>query len=223
MVEKDAVQMRVAVLGGSGALGEGLVRRFAKAGIELKIGSRDPAKAMALADAIVAQDAGARVTGAGLEDAARWSEISFLTIPYGAHEETLGQLHDALQGRILADATVPLVPPAVGLVQLPAAGSAALEAKAVLGDGVRIVSALQNIGARKLASMKPVDSDVLVTGDDVEAVEIVRSLLTTIGLDSWHAGPLANAVAIEALTSLLIHIGRKNKMPEPGIRITGVH
>lgn len=215
--------MRIAVLGGTGALGAGLVRRLAHAGFELRIGSRDPVKARALAEAMAGEGGETRISGSGLVEAADWAEVSFLTVPYAAHEETLNLVRNALQNRILVDATVPLRPPAVSRVQLPAAGCAALEAEALLGDGVKVVSALQNIGAKRLASAGPIDSDVLVTGNDAEAVEIVRGLLAAIGLDSVHAGPLANSAAAEAMTSLLIYIGRKNKIHEPGLRIRGGH
>lgn len=220
-VRPDA--MKLAVLGGTGALGAGLARRLARAGYEVRIGSRDPAKAGELAETMRNEIGDAKISGSGLVDAASWAEVSFLTVPYSAHEDTLLLLRDALQGRILVDATVPLRPPAVSKVQLPAAGCAALETEALLGEGVRIVSALQNIGAKKLAIADPVDSDVLVTGNDADAVEIVRGLLGAIGLDSIHAGPLANSAAVEAMTSLLIFIGRKNKIHEPGLRIRGTH
>lgn len=213
--------MKIAVLGGTGALGAGLTRRLARAGYEVRIGSRDPAKAQELAEAMQGECGNAKISGTGLIEAARWAELCFLTVPYSAHEETLHLLRDALQGRILVDATVPLRPPAVSRVQLPVAGCAALETEALLGEGVKIVSALQNIGAKKLAASDPIDSDVLVTGNDAASVEIVRGLMSAIGLDSIHAGPLANSAAVEAMTSLLIFIGRKNKIHEPGLRIRG--
>jgi NADPH-dependent F420 reductase len=214
---------KIAVLGGTGALGAGLAARLARAGYDLRIGSRDPAKAEALAETLRGESGNAKVSGSGLIDAAEWAELSFLTVPYGAHEETLLQIREALQGKIFVDATVPLKPPAVSKVQMPAAGSAALETLALLGEEVKIVSALQNIGAQKLARPDPIDSDVLVTGNDAEAVETVRGVLADAGLDSIHAGSLANSVAVEAMTSLLIFIGRKNKIHEPGIRIRGSH
>ncbi len=215
--------MKIAVLGGTGALGAGLARRLARAGYELRIGSRDPARARELAEAMASEVGDATISGSGLVEAAEWAEVSFLTVPYAAHEETLHLLSSALNGRILVDATVPLRPPAVSKVQLPAVGCAALEAEALLGDGVKVVSALQNVGAKRLATADPIDCDVLVTGNDAESVEIVRGLLGAIGLDSIHAGPLANSAAAEAMTSLLIFIGRKNKIHEPGLRIRGGH
>jgi coenzyme F420-0:L-glutamate ligase/NADPH-dependent F420 reductase len=205
-----------AILGGTGALGAALVGRLAAAGHEVWVGSRDPERAQAFAAAHPE-----RVSGAGLSDAAERAQIIFLTVPYAAHAKTLNQIRGAAQGKILVDATVPLRPPRVGTVQLPPAGCAAVEAAQILGDGVRVVSALQTIGAEKLASGRPIDADVLVAGDDAEAVESVRAVLSGLGLRSWHVGPLANSAAAEAMTSLLIQINRRYKIAQAGVRITG--
>lgn len=212
---------RIAILGGTGALGAALAGRLAVGGYELVIGSRDPSKARTFAANMAASHGGAQVVGGGMEDAARGADVIFLTVPYAAHTDTLNQIQGAAQGKILVDATVPLRPPRVGTVQLPASGSAAVDAATILGEGVRVVSALQNIGAEKLASAGEIDADVLVAGDDAEAVELVRGLLSEIGLRSWHVGPLANAAAAEALTSVLIQINRRYKLTQAGIRVTG--
>lgn len=208
--------MKFAIIGGTGALGAALARRLAGEGHEVWLGSRDPQKAAA-----AAANMAARVRGAGLEEAARQGDIVFLAVPYAAHAETLMQIRDAVQGKILVDATVPLRPPKVGTVQLPAAGCAAVEAARILGDGVRVVSALQTIGAEKLAAGGAVDGDVLVAGDDAEAVEVVRGVLSELGLKSWHVGPLANSAAAEAMTSVLIQINRRYKLSQSGVRISG--
>jgi 8-hydroxy-5-deazaflavin:NADPH oxidoreductase len=211
---------KIGILGGTGALGAALAGRLAKAGHEICIGSRDPAKAEAVA-VEMRSGSGGRVTGATLAEAAEQSDIVFVTVPYAAHQDTLTQVREAAQGKIVVDATVPLVPPRVGTVQLPAAGCAALEAAAVLGPEVRLVSALQNIGAEKLASGQAIDADVLIAGDDAEAVETVRSILAELDIRSWHVGPLANSAAAEALTSVLIQLNRRYKLVQAGIRITG--
>ena len=128
-----------------------------------------------------------------------------------------------LAGKILIDTTVPLVPPKVGRVQLPDEGCAALIAQAILGEDVRVVSAMQNVGALHLSHLdEEIDCDVLVTGDSVEARDEVIGLLKDIGLRGFSAGPLANAAAAEALTSILISINRLYKSDRAGIRITGV-
>jgi 8-hydroxy-5-deazaflavin:NADPH oxidoreductase len=116
---------------------------------------------------------------------------------------------------------VPLQPPKVARVQLPPEGSAALVARDALGGGVRLVTACHNVGAEHLRSDHRIDCDVLVFGDDVEARDRVIELLATAGLDGWHAGPLVNSVAAEALTSVLIGINKRYGIVGSGIRVTG--
>ena len=210
----------IAILGGTGALGAALAQRLAKAGHDIRIGSRDPAKAETFATEVRAAHPAYAISGASLRDAAGAAEICVLTVPYAAHADTLGQVKDLVAGKIVIDATVPLMPPKVGTVQLPAAGCAAVEAQAILGPEAKVVSALQNIGAEKLGGAA-VDGDVLVAGDDAEAAAAVCALLTSIGLRSWHVGPLANSAAAEAMTSVLIQINRRYKRIQSGIRITG--
>jgi len=201
----------IAILGGAGALGGALAGRLAKIGHDIWIGSRNPERGRA----------GARVRGGDYRTCAAAAEICVLTVPYAAHAETLNQVKALLAGKIVVDTTVPLRPPKVGTVQLPAAGSAAVEAQAILGPDVRVVSALQNIGAEKLAAGQAVDGDILVSADDAEAAAAVCALLAQIGLRAWHVGPLANSAAAEAMTSVLIQINRRYKRVQAGIRITG--
>lgn len=211
----------IAILGGTGALGGALALRLAKAGHEVLIGSRDPEKARATAAGLIETLPGVHVHGCGLADAADRAELCVLTVPYAAHAETLSAVRAQLAGKILIDATVPLRPPKVGTVQLPPAGSAAVEAQTLLGPQVRVVSALQNVGAGKLAAGQAVESDVLVAADDAEAAGVVCDLLTQIGLRAWHVGPLANSAAAEAMTSVLIQINRRYKRAQAGLKITG--
>ena len=206
----------IAIIGGTGALGAALAARFDALGHDVWVGSRDPAKARAMAEL-----APGRMSGGGQAEATGRADIIFLTVPYAAHTETLAEIRAAAQGKILVDATAPLRPPKVGVVQLPAAGCAAVETALALGNGVRVVSALQTIGAEKLASGGPIDADVLVAGDDAEAVEVVQALLSELQLRSWHVGPLANSAAAEAMTSVLIQLNRRYKLVQAGIRISG--
>jgi len=208
------------VIGGTGALGKAIALRLAAAGHEVWIGSRDAGRAETAAREVVA-DVGGQVKGAAYADAAAAADICFLAVPYAAQADTVAAVKDAVQGKILVDTTAPLKPPKVGTVQLPPAGSAAVETAQALGPGVRVVSALQTIGAEKLASGKPIDADVLVASDDAEAAEVVRGVLSEMGLRSWHVGPLANSAAAEAMTSVLIQLNRRYKLGQAGIRITG--
>jgi 8-hydroxy-5-deazaflavin:NADPH oxidoreductase len=210
-------ERRIAVIGGTGAEGSAIAMRLAHAGYSVVIGSRDPAKAAAAAVELGAQ------AGFDNKGAAAAAEIVILTVPYAAQRGTVEDMRDALAGKILVDATAPLMPPRVARVQLPEGGSAVAAIQALLGDKVRVVSALQNVSAHKLREVgKDVDCDVLVCADDAAARQTVIDLLGDIGLRGIDAGPLCNSTAAEALTSVLISINRKYKVPGSGIRITGL-
>jgi NADPH-dependent F420 reductase len=210
----------VAVLGGTGDLGGGVARFLARQGIEVVIGSRDAARADAAAAQLRSELPAATARGTSLAAAAEAGEVVFLAVPYAAHADTLAAVQAAVQGKVLVDTTVPLRPPKVMRVQLPAAGSAAVEAQQRLGEGVRVVSALQNISAHYLAEGVVPDCDVLVTGDSEAARQLVIDLLERGQLRAWHAGPLANSAAAEALTSILIGMNKRYKFKGAGIRIT---
>ena len=87
---------------------------------------------------------------------------------------------------------------------------------------MRVVAAFHNVAAHKLQTDEPIDCDVLVFGDDPKDREVVMGLAEAAGLRGVHAGPLANSVAAEALTSVLIGINRNYKVDGAGIRITGI-
>jgi NADPH-dependent F420 reductase len=207
-----------AILGGTGALGFGLALRLARAGHDVIVGSRSRENAEAAAERTRAVLAGHGVENAA---AAAAADVVAVTVPFAQQQALLAAVASHLHGKIVIDATVPLVPPKVGTVQLPQGGSAAVAAQALLGDGVRLVSALQNVAADKLQSLEPLECDVLVTGDDRESCNEVVALIAGLGMEAYYAGPLANSIAAEALTSLLITINRQFRC-QAGIRITGV-
>ena len=207
----------IAILGGTGDLGSGLAKRWIAAGYSIVIGSRSADKARAFA-----QELGGNASGDDHVGAARLAEIIVLAVPFASHEATLLEVKDAVQGKIVVDAAVPLVPPKVSMVQLPPEGSAAQIAQTLLGDGVRVVSAFHNVGASKLHGGGKVDCDVLVFGNDKAARDIVIDLAGEVGNCGIDGGVLANSAAAEALTSVLIAINRRYKVPGAGIRITGL-
>lgn len=216
--------MTVAVLGGTGKEGSGLVLRWAHAGYRVLIGSRSAERAASKAaelNTILGEDL---IRGLDNVDAATEADLVVLSVPYAAHEATLTAVKDAVQSKILVDVTVPLLPPKVRQVHIPEGKSACLEAQALLGDGVRVVAAFQNVGSPHLMDLAhPVNIDVLVCGDDADAKEDVIQLIGAIeGMRGVDAGPLANAVAAEALTPVLLYINKRYKVPGAGIRITGL-
>ncbi len=213
----------LAIVGGTGTLGSALARRLALAGYPVVIGSRTAAKADEAAKTIQASASGGDVRGAANADAARAGSIVILTVPWASHMAILDEIKAAASGKLLVDTTVPLVPPRVARVQLPAEGCAALAAQQRLGEATRVVSAFHNVAAHKLQTDADIDCDVLVFGDDPKDREVVIALAEAAGLRGLHAGPLANSAAAEALTSVLIGINRNYKVDGAGIRITGLN
>jgi hypothetical protein len=216
--------LTVAVLGGTGKEGAGLVLRWARAGYRVLIGSRSPERGAKKAEELNAILGDEVIHGLGNVEAAEAADLVVLSVPYAAHQKTLESIQDAVQGKILVDVTVPLMPPKVRTVHVPDGKSACLEAQAFLGNGVRVVSAFQNIGAAHLTELdRPVNLDVLVCGDDADAKDDVIQLIEAVdGMRGIDAGPLANAVAAEALTPVLLYINKRYKVPGAGLRITGL-
>jgi NADPH-dependent F420 reductase len=214
----------IAVLGGTGKEGSGLAFRWAHAGYPVIVGSRTADKALAAAAELTALLAGrGTVGGAANPEAARAAAIVVLAVPYAAQRATALEVKAELEGKILIDVTVPLMPPKVDRVQLPAGGSAVEQLQRELGAGVRVVSAFQNVSAVHLKDLDHrIDCDVLVCGDDADAREAAVRLAQAAGMTAWHAGVLANSAASEALTSVMIAINKRYKVPGAGIRITGV-
>jgi 8-hydroxy-5-deazaflavin:NADPH oxidoreductase len=212
----------LAIIGGTGDLGTGLARRWAKAGYPLVIGSRTADKAEAAATALAELAKGPKPRGMANRQAAEAGDVVVLTVPFATAAAVLDEIKPAAQGKLFVDTTVPLVPPRVARVQLPAEGCAAVLAQMRLGEGVRVVSAFHNVAAHKLDQVDlPLDCDVLVFGDKAEDREVAIKLAEALGVRGLHAGPLANSAAAEALTSVIIGINRTYKVDGASIRITG--
>jgi NADPH-dependent F420 reductase len=213
----------IAVIGGTGELGGGLALRWAKAGLAVIIGSRDAGRAQEAADQLNQMAGNDLARGMDNQAAAEAGDIVVLSVKFSHHRDTLAQLKPALKGKIIIDTTVPLVPPKVARVQLPAEGSAAVIAQQILGEDSTVVSAFQNVSAASLKADAEIMSDVLVTSDNADARQKVVELAEAAGFTAWHAGPLANSAATEALTSLLIFMNKKYRSDHTGIAITGLN
>jgi NADPH-dependent F420 reductase len=233
----------IAVIGGTGKEGKGLAYCWARAGYRVLIGSRLAEKALAAA-AELQEMLGKEGQVAGMinSEAAEAASILVVTVPFSVHKEMLETIKPYVGGKLVVDVTVPLVPPKVTRVQLPPAGSAAQEAQQILGEGIEIVSAFQNISYEHLIRKRdePVDPrqgaeaagprqgaeaaecDVLVCGTSKAARTRVIELVRAAGLVGWDAGPLENSVVAEGLTSILIGLNRQFGVQSAGIRITGI-
>ncbi|MBL8162302.1 MAG: NADPH-dependent F420 reductase [Anaerolineae bacterium] len=215
--------LKIAVLGGTGKEGSGLAQRWIAKGYPVIIGSRDAEKAIAKAAEMNAQLNVQTVTGMANSDAALHADVVVLSVPYSAHKLTLEGVKDQVQGKILVDITVPLQPPKVRTVHVPEGKAASLEAQALLGEGVKVVCAFQNVSAEHLSDPHHVvDCDVLVCGNDADAKATVIKLVEATGMRGVDAGSLANAVAVEALTPVLLYINKAYSVKGSGIRITGI-
>ena len=222
-MDKEALLLTIAVLGGTGKEGKGLAYRWARAGYRVLIGSRSSERAVTAASEIMELlEGSSSVVGATNLEAAGQADIVVLTVPYEAHRETLESIREAIQGKLLVDATVPLVPPRLSKVQMPPAGSAAQEAKQIVGENVEVVAAFQSISYKHLMDEEEMDCDVLVTGSSKKARAEALRLVEAADLKGWDAGPIENSVVVEGLASVLIYINKNYGSKHAGIKITGV-
>jgi NADPH-dependent F420 reductase len=222
MEEKAPLLLTIAVLGGTGKEGKGLAYRWAKAGYRVLIGSRVSERAVTTASEIMELlEGSSSLVGMTNLEAAQQADIVVLTVPFAAHRDTLESVKEALKGKLLIDVTVPLMPPKVTKVQMPPAGSATQEAKEIVGEGVEVAAAFQNISHELLLGDNEIDCEVLVTGTSKEARGEALKLVEAAGLTGWDAGPIENSVVVEGLTNVLIHINKKYGSTHAGIKITG--
>lgn len=212
----------IGIVGGTGKQGGGLALRWAKSH-DVIVGSRDRERAEAQAQEFSAK-AGATVRAGSNAEAAQGAEVVVLSVPYAAHAATLQELGPVLQGKVVLDLTVPLQPPKVTVVHLPPGRAAALETQAIVGAGARVVAALHHVSSVHLADLSHgLEGDVLVCGDDADAKAVVIALIADLGMRGIDAGPLENAIAVEALTPVLLHINRRYKVRGgASVRIVGI-
>src|SRR5437660_10261435 len=128
---------------------------------------------------------GSAVRGEDNRTAAAAADIVVLAVPYANHDAILNEIKPAVDGKIVVDAVVPLVPPKVSVVKLPPEGSAAQVAQRLLA-GARVASAFHNVSAAKLHAGGDVDCDVLAFGDDRDEREVVIGLANAAGTRGLH-------------------------------------
>jgi hypothetical protein len=216
-------ELTIGLIGGTGPEGRGLALRFAQAGLAVRIGSRRAERAEQAAHDVRAALPDADVSGHLNAAAATRCDLVVIVVPYDGHAATLADLRDAIGGKIVIDAVVPLrfeggVP---GTVAVPE-GSATQQAQALLPSS-RVVGAFHNLSAQKLQALDaPMQGDVLVTGDDAEAKAAVMGLVARIpDLRPVDAGPLAMSKFVEDLTALILGINRRYRA-QAAVRMLGV-
>lgn len=217
----------IALIGGTGAEGRGLALRFAAAGHEVVVGSRDPARAAAAASEFAATLAAAGVAGASVRGtdnlaAAAAADLAVIVVPYEAHRATVEALAEALAGKVVVDAVVPMRfergPRPVEVAE----GSATEQAAALL-PASRVVGAFHNVAAAALADLgETLHQDVLITADDAEAKAAVTAVVASVpGLRPVDAGPLRFSRFVEGITLLLVGINGRYRA-HAGVRIDGL-
>ena len=226
---------KIGIIGGTGDLGFGLALRWARAGVPVIVGSRDPQRAMQAAQHL-AQTLKLHASGESLEvsisgtenaQAAAEASVVVVAVPISAQADILKSIRGSLKGAIVVDATVPL---AAALGGKPTRmlrlwqGSAAGQARELLPSTTPLVAAFHNVSAGVLQDLtaRP-DCDILVCGDDDAAKQAVFPLIKLIpGLHPIDVGPLEMSGIVEGITALLISINRRHRVHHSGIRITGL-
>jgi 8-hydroxy-5-deazaflavin:NADPH oxidoreductase len=215
--------MRIAIVGGTGNEGAGLGARWALAGHDIIIGSRDAERAKAKALELRERTGKIAIVGESNREAAALGDIVILAVPATGLAATLPELREPCRGKVVVSAVVPLTFGGGRLFTPPPAGSAAEEAQAILGDGVKIVAAFHHIAAHELAETEQsIDCDLLICGGDTDAKRLVAELGTSLGVRVLDVGPLGNAGPLEGITAVLATINRRYKLKNSGIKITGV-
>jgi NADPH-dependent F420 reductase len=197
--------------------------RWAKAGVEVIIGSRQAERAARVAEELNQELGRQPIKGMENSEAAAAAEVVALTVPFSAHRSTLEAVKAPLQGKVLIDVCVPLDPENPRKMLPPATGSATEEAQELLGDAVKVVAAFQNVSATELRHHNhAIDCDVLICGNDREARQTVMRLVEQMGLHAVDAGLAYNARVIEGITAMLIGLNIRHKVKGSGVRITGL-
>jgi NADPH-dependent F420 reductase len=211
----------IAVLGGTGKEGPGLALRWAHAGYKILIGSRQLEKAQQTAAELNQKLRKDFVEGYPNDEAARRADISVLTVAYTAHQVALQGLQQALQGKILVDATARVD---FRAPQPPAPPSAPSLAQQILGDGVRVVAAFQTVPSHLLKHNlgHSLETDVLVCSDDLDAAQQVIKLAEAAGMRAYYAGKLENAIVVEGLAAMLINLNKHYGVRTASISVSGV-
>ena len=209
--------MKITVIGGTGPQGSGLAQRFALAGVDVIVGSRDGARAESIAAELMDPLEGAPGSIVGMDNLSAVQaadEMVVLAVPYGGHDTTLDAIRSGLGRKILIDIVVPLADGNPKKAAMPPEGSATEAAQAILGEEVPVVGALHNVSAYVLADLKQeINCDILVCGNDLEAKNKVIALIERLGVTCYNCGLAESARCIEALTPILIRLNMSKITP----------
>jgi 8-hydroxy-5-deazaflavin:NADPH oxidoreductase len=219
----DVSALRVGIIGGTGPQGRGLAYRFARAGLQVLIGSRAGERGAQAAEELNALP-GVTTNAEGGDNAfACQADVVVIAVPWEGHSATVAELAPLLtQGRIVVDCVNPLGFDKQGPYALRVEEGSAAEQAATLLPEARVCAAFHHVSAALLTDpeIEKIDLDVLVLGDDREATLQVQALANAItGMRGVFAGRLRNAGQVEALTANLIAINKRYKV-HAGVRVT---
>ena len=209
--------MTLAILGGTGPQGQGLALRFARAGINVAIGSRDQNRASEIAENLCNKlpNGNSHITGYDNQTAIQKAdEMVILAVPWSGHNSTLREITNELKDKILIDIVVPLKEGDPKKVGMPPEGSATEAAQSLLGNQTPVIGALHNVSAHTLNDMDAkINCDILVCGNDLDSRKKVMKLIERLGVKAYNAGDAEAARCIEALTAILIRINISKVVP----------
>jgi NADPH-dependent F420 reductase len=215
--------MRIGILGGTGKEGAGLGVRWAQAGHEIVIGSRDAERARSKAAELAVLAPGATISGASNRDAAAAAEVVVVALPANGLGATLPEVRDGCRGKVVVSTVVPLTFGGGRLFTPPPQGSSAEEAQEILGAEAKVVASFHHIAAHELsATDHAIECDLLMCGGDAGAKATVTELGKSMGLRAVDVGALTNAGPLEGITAVLATVNRRYKLKNSGIKITGL-
>jgi len=222
MSEKQLLGV-VAVIGGTGSEGSGFAMRWARAGLDVVIGSRSTEKGERVAAELRTKLGDVALRGASNLEAAQMADVVVLSVPYESQERIIESIKPGLAGKVLITLVAPLLGKKKGRYTPAPGGSAALEAQAQVGPETRVVAAFQNVSAHHLLDADhAIDCDVLICGAKRADRNLAMALARAAGMRGVHAGALQNSAVVEGLTAVLISINAIYKTRNAGIRITGI-
>jgi 8-hydroxy-5-deazaflavin:NADPH oxidoreductase len=213
----------LAIIGGTGKEGSALAARFAKAGVHILIGSRDPIKAQNAAFSMNSEFNITNIEGYGNTEAAAKADIILLALPCDCLTPICTEIKQAVTGKIVINIASSLDSEKKSRAKINPAGSIAMELQNLFGPETKIVDALQHVSPEQLMKFdEKIEVDVLVVGADRQTRNTVIDLIKKAGIDAFDAGTIENAVAIETLTAALIAINLRYKVTGSSIRIVGM-
>lgn len=214
--------MKIALVGGTGDIGTGFALRWA-ANHEIIIGSRKAEKAVECASSVLECLGGiGNVRGTDNGAAIEAADVVVLCIPYEHLVSATSDLKGSYSSQVVVSPVVPMSYNGKHFqFNPPKEGSAAMQARSLLPEGMKIASAFHTICATALQDKdRELKADVLICGDDAESIDLVAGLAQEIkSLRPLKAGPLAISSMVESLTPMLLNVARRNKIKDAGIKI----